>query len=113
MSALKEAIQMMADAAYETFDDEAIGAALALGTPGDHIEVAPGNRQTTGNGWGNGRTFEVLADGIELWLEEQGSPAAITAKLNELITQFNQLLDDYDNAVVPTLAQQVTLFGEE
>jgi hypothetical protein len=107
VTVLKEAVQAVADAAYVAHGEDAIGAVLALGTPGQRIEVA-GSLQETGGGWGNGKTFEVLADGVELWLDDQGSPAAITAKLNELIASFNQLLADYQASVVPSTATAIT-----
>lgn len=102
----KTVLQETADAAYLEHGDAAIGAKLALGTPGDRIQVE-GTRVVTGSGWGDGKTFEVIADGAELWLAEQGSPSAISAKLNELIAAYMTLKADYNAAVVPTTAPDV------
>lgn len=103
---LKACLQATADAAYTTHGDAAIGAKLALGTPDETITVE-GTRVDAGSGWGDGKTFEVLVNGVELWLATQGSPAAITAKLNELIAAYAQLKADYNASVVPTTAPDV------
>jgi hypothetical protein len=102
----KEVLQSTADAAYLAHGEAAIGAKLALGTPGDRIQVE-GTRVATGSGWGDGKTFEVIAAGADAWLIEQGSPAAIAAKMNELIASHNQLLSDYQARVVPSTALPV------
>jgi len=74
-----------------------------------------------GYSWSNG-TYAVslyamckfIADTInqEVDLEREQREAVENtqkAKINEIITSLNQLIDDYDNAVVPTTAQPVGL----
>lgn len=102
----KACLQATADAAYAAHGDAAIGAKLALGTPGETVTVE-GTRIAAGSGWGTGKTFEVIAAGADLWLAEQGSPAAIAAKLNELIAAYMTLKADYNASVVPTTAPDV------
>jgi hypothetical protein len=102
----KETLQATADAAYLAHGEAAIGAKLALGTPGETVMVE-GTRVAAGSGWGVGKTFEVIATGAEAWLVAQGSPAAIAAKLNELIAAYMILKSDYNASVVPTTAPDV------
>jgi hypothetical protein len=102
----KSCLQATADAAYVAHGEAAIGAKLALGTPGATVMVE-GTRVAAGSGWGDGKTFEVIATGAEAWLVAQGSPAAIATKLNELIRSFMQLKSDYDNGIFPTTANDV------
>jgi hypothetical protein len=106
MTTFKESLQATADAAYLAHGEAAVGAKLALGTPGESIAVE-GTRVAAGSGWGAGKTFEVIAAAADAWLVAQGSPSAIAAKLNELIAAYEQLRQDYNAAVVPTTAPPV------
>jgi len=82
------------------------GARAALGTPDTTVEWE-GDEYPCGTAWGES-PFEALVRGIGAWSDDAGDVSAIKAKLNELIGEFNQLLDDHNNGVIPSTASSVT-----
>jgi len=81
----------------------------SLGTPGSYVEIA-GSERKTGAGWEpEPKVWSVVVEGLANWLDNAGvgDVGAIKSKLNELIGEYDQLRDDYNNGVVPTTAQEV------
>jgi len=107
------AIQEVADDPNPAPPNEPRGAAkirAVLGAPGEFVEIAD-TKLKTGGGWDpSPAIYEKLVEGLAKYLDDSGiaEVAAIKSKVNELIGEFNKLLDDYNNAVVPSSASAVT-----
>lgn len=109
-----QSIQQAADAYYEdTAVEESARKAIkiVMGSTDSSVPIfVAGEPYSSGAAWREEpKPFPTLIEGISNYLdgENVSSIAAITEKVNELITQYNQLLDDYDNGVVPSAAQYV------
>lgn len=116
MTTKSEIIAAVQAAADGYFADETIEEtkrktiALSLGTPGQRITIAGQTSDSNAALSPEPTVFATLIEGIADWLNAGGigEIATIKAKLNELIQNYNQLLDDYDNTIVPSAAQIVT-----
>ncbi len=84
--------------------------AYSLRSPGTDIEIQRNVLITPGGAWGSTKTMEIYLMGISQYLDDQNisDVAAIKSKLNELISSYAQLKDDYDNSTVPTTAADVS-----
>jgi len=112
---LSSAIQDVADASKEDIK-------LALGDPtGLKIEYPPdigtpptppepGDTVTPGQEWLADKFTRIIIEGLANWLDDNEVPTipALKTKINEIIENYNQLLDDYNNGVVPSTASTIT-----
>jgi hypothetical protein len=109
-SEIIQAVQDAADAYYaDPAVDETAGTAikLGLGSPGEVLYIE-NQRLDSGSAWlTEPATFPTLIEGLADWLDAQGSVGTIKAKLNELISEYNQLRADYNAGTVPTTAADV------
>ena len=97
---IKNAIQAIADASNDSIR-------LGLGNPaGAKINFA-GQQQTPGQEWDADKFTRTIIEGVANWFDDQ-ELNLLKPKLNDLIAEFNQLLDDYNNGVVPSTATSVT-----
>jgi len=94
-SDLRDTIQALAD----TKNDEM---KVALGSTGSEVTIG-GEKMDTGQGWNSQAAFRLMIEGTSDWLDD-----VLIDKLNELIGEYNQLREDYDNSTVPTSANAVT-----
>jgi hypothetical protein len=69
--------------------------AIALGTPGQRIEIEGTTSNSNAALSPEPTVFATLVEGLADWLNA------------ELIAQFNQLLDDYNKGVVPSSARKI------
>ena len=108
------AIQAIADAklADTSLDaNQRKAVALALGSPGQRIEIAGTFADSNAAFTPEPKVMSTLVEGIASWADAQGIAgiAGIKGKLNELILQYNQLLADHNAGVVPSSATPVTV----
>jgi len=94
-SDLRDTIQALAD----TKNDEM---KVALGSTGSEVTVG-GEKMDTGQGWDSQAAFRLMVEGTSDWLDD-----VLIDKLNELIGEYNTLLDDYKKEGLSTTAQDVT-----
>ena len=84
---------------------------ISLGAQGDHELNSIGESEPTGKAWdGDYKTWPVVVLGLANWVDSTGigEVGTIKSKLNDLIGQYNQLLSDYNNGVVPSSATPIT-----
>ncbi len=97
-------LSKLIDAVRAVADARSNAAKASLGTPGDKVKVGvpPGTLMDTGQAWGEDKAFQILLEGVAEWLN-----ATVVAKINELCTSHNQLIDDHNAGTVPTSAAKV------
>lgn len=106
----KTEIIALVQAAADTLDTPPILA--SMGTPGAYTKFPNLEQQKpTGQVWENPASpWQAYSEGLAAWLDSQGITEIgdIKSKLNELIGEYNKLLSDYNNGVVPSSASSVT-----
>jgi len=113
-TAIIEAIQNAADSYYAdiTIDEvQRSAVALALGTPGQRITIADQTNDSNAALTPEPTVFSTVIEGIASSLDASGvgEVAAIKAKLNQVIGQYNQLLSDHNSSTVPSTATVVSV----
>jgi len=66
----------------------------------------------TGQGWQNPSAWRAVVKGLAVWLDDQTETREIRQKLNEVIVNYNQLLDDHNNGQIPSSANAVQPLDE-
>jgi len=80
---------------------------ISLGATGNHLKNTIGETKPTGAAWNpEPKTWPVICEGLANWADSLGI-SGVKDKLNDLIGQYNQLLEDYNNSTVPSSASEV------
>lgn len=89
-------------------DQRDIPGSAGLRTPGETVEFAD-QKIKTGGAWGPTKGLQILAEGIANFLDSVGigSISTIHDKVNELISAYNQLRQDYIDGGGSTTAPNV------
>jgi hypothetical protein len=112
-SDLIAAIQDAADAYYiapGVDPDAAAAIKIALGSPGVSVEIA-GRQMQSGAAWtAEPKPFPTLIEGIADWLDAAGvgGVSSIKSKVNEIVSAYMQLKQDYNSSTLPTSANDIT-----
>ena len=87
-------------------DNRGVPGSVGLRTPSDDPVKYKDQELEVGTAWGTDKSFEILTQGIANYLDSAGV-GGVKDKLNELIGQFNQLLDDHNTSTIPSSANTV------
>jgi hypothetical protein len=99
-------IQTAADAYYAADPETGAAVEIALGSPGTRVTIGD-LKFDSGAAWANEpKSIPTQIEGLAAYLDSLGisGTAAIKAKVNEIVAQYNQLRTDYNAGTVPTTA---------
>ncbi|MDD5542847.1 MAG: hypothetical protein PHX83_06700 [Acidobacteriia bacterium] len=103
------AVQAAADAYYVADPETGASVKLGIGSTGTVVTIA-GQKFDSGAAWGpEPAAIPCQIEGLADYLDTLGitETAAIKAKVNEIVAQYNQLRTDYNAGTVPTTATAV------
>jgi hypothetical protein len=101
-------IQIAADEEVGGVKHGAVAIRAAIGATGEYVEVNQ-EKKPTGSAWIPPAVFDKFVEGFAAYLDAQGvsQVGTIKTKVNELITQYNQLLSDHNANIRPSSAHTV------